>query len=104
MGIKNHPLTTAEVKACIEDIKLLGKKEIKLVFNWRKKLKKELEGEESEEKDTSEAQEDSTKDPPSESEEETQELNELESLLEAKNQEELKAMRKAKKKVAKAQL
>ncbi|RUS82411.1 hypothetical protein EGW08_009863, partial [Elysia chlorotica] len=40
--VKNHPLTTPEIKECIKDIKLLGKKEIKAVFLWRKKLLKEF--------------------------------------------------------------
>ncbi|XP_060553527.1 pre-rRNA 2'-O-ribose RNA methyltransferase FTSJ3-like [Ruditapes philippinarum] len=42
-GIENHPSTTAEIKECLKDIKVLGKREIRLVINWRKKLKKEME-------------------------------------------------------------
>jgi AdoMet-dependent rRNA methyltransferase SPB1 len=42
-GIENHPSTTAELKECLKDIKVLGKREIRLVINWRKKLKKEME-------------------------------------------------------------
>jgi len=37
--IKNHELTTAEIKACCEDVKVLGKKEIKLLLAWRKKMR-----------------------------------------------------------------
>ena len=42
-GIENHPSTTDEIKECLKDIKVLGKREIRLVINWRKKLKKEIE-------------------------------------------------------------
>jgi len=114
--IKNHPFTTPEVKECIKDIKLLGKKDIKLVFSWRKKLKKVLDAaeaelkkdsedkmeatEEGEEGEADEKKDEETK----EGEEDNKEMDELETLLEAKNIEEMKAMRKAKKKVRKQQM
>lgn len=41
--IENHKLTTAEIKECLKDIKVLGKREIRLVISWRKKLKLEFE-------------------------------------------------------------
>lgn len=41
--IASHEFTTTEIKECLKDIKVLGKREIKLVINWRKKIKKELE-------------------------------------------------------------
>lgn len=41
--IENHPSTTPEIKECLKDVKVLGKREIRLVINWRKKLKKELQ-------------------------------------------------------------
>ena len=41
--IANHRLTTPELKECLKDIKVLGKREIKLVITWRKKIKKEIE-------------------------------------------------------------
>ncbi|KAH3711035.1 pre-rRNA 2'-O-ribose RNA methyltransferase FTSJ3-like [Dreissena polymorpha] len=44
-SIENHPSTIAELKECLKDIKVLGKREIKMVINWRKKIKKEIEDE-----------------------------------------------------------
>ena len=41
--LKNHAATTKELKECLKDIKVLGKREIRLIINWRKKIKKELE-------------------------------------------------------------
>ncbi|XP_067686615.1 pre-rRNA 2'-O-ribose RNA methyltransferase FTSJ3-like [Haliotis asinina] len=40
--IANHRLTTAEVKECLKDIKVLGKKDIKGLLTWRKKLRDDL--------------------------------------------------------------
>jgi len=40
--IKNHSTTTSEIILCCQDIKVLGRKEIKLLFSWRKKLRKEF--------------------------------------------------------------
>ncbi|KAK6190612.1 hypothetical protein SNE40_002440 [Patella caerulea] len=43
--IANHILTTDELKECLKDIKVLGKKDIKNIITWRKKIKKEFEDE-----------------------------------------------------------
>ena len=37
-----HPFTTDEVKNCFEDIKVLGKREIRLILKWREKMKEFL--------------------------------------------------------------
>ena len=42
-AIANHPLTTAEVKECCKDIKVLGRKDMKALLTWRKNLKKDLD-------------------------------------------------------------
>ena len=39
----NHPLTTAEIKECCKDIKVLGKKDLKALLTWRKNIKKDLD-------------------------------------------------------------
>lgn len=41
--IANHPLTTAEIKECCKDIKVLGRKDMKALLTWRKNIKKDLE-------------------------------------------------------------
>lgn len=38
----NHPLTTDELKECCKDIKVLGRRDLLMLINWRRKLKKEL--------------------------------------------------------------
>lgn len=41
--ISNHPLTTTEIKECCNDIKVLGRKDLKALLGWRKAIKKDLE-------------------------------------------------------------
>ncbi|CAG2241252.1 FTSJ3 [Mytilus edulis] len=40
--IATHPASTEEVKHCLGDIKVLGKKELRSIINWRKRLKKDF--------------------------------------------------------------
>ena len=55
--IANHPATTDEIRASCEDIKVLGKAEIKALIKWRKKLKDQLEKKKEEEPETKEPEE-----------------------------------------------
>ncbi|CAE1330834.1 SPB1 [Acanthosepion pharaonis] len=48
-AIANHSLTTDEIKACCQDIRVLGKKDIKRLIAWRKQIRKEREDNKKEE-------------------------------------------------------
>lgn len=41
--IANHSLTTNEIRECLKDIKVLGRKDLKALLAWRKAVKKDLE-------------------------------------------------------------
>uniref|UniRef100_A0A665WIC2 pre-rRNA processing protein FTSJ3 n=1 Tax=Echeneis naucrates TaxID=173247 RepID=A0A665WIC2_ECHNA len=40
--LESHPATSVEVKACCSDIKVLGRKELRLLLSWRSKLRRYL--------------------------------------------------------------
>lgn len=56
--IESHASTTNEIKECLKDIKVLGKREIRLVIQWRKKLKKEIDEDKKEENESEKKTED----------------------------------------------
>nr|KAG5700602.1 hypothetical protein BaRGS_015398 [Batillaria attramentaria] len=92
--IANHPATTAEIKACCGDIRVLGRKEIKSLFAWRKAVLKDLNKSEKEHKTVTNGVEDVQEEEMlSESEQEEQEMQETL----AKAQEEEHKQRKRKK-------
>ncbi|CAM6085316.1 unnamed protein product [Calypogeia fissa] len=88
-SIKDHPLTTKEVKTLCEDLRVLGKQEFKQILKWRLKVREDLKP--SEEKDDVTKPEGKV-DAPKLDEEETllTEMGELREAMESK-------MRKAKK-------
>lgn len=51
--IDKHEKTTKEIRECCRDIKVLGRKDLKLLLNWKKALQK-IQTETSEAKDTTE--------------------------------------------------
>ena len=42
--IEKHPKTTAEIKECLKDLKVLGMKDLRVLKKWRDALRKEFEG------------------------------------------------------------
>lgn len=88
-SIENNPLTTDEIKNCCQDIRVLGKKDIKRLISWRKSLHKEKEDAEKKDEVTEEVVE---------SDEEDEELK-LEELLATAKEEEKKQIKKRLKKI-----
>lgn len=107
--LAQHPATTEDIRACCQDIKVLGRKELRSLLNWRTKLRRYMakklkeqakaldislsSGEEEE--DGNEETTASTTRQPSQEEEEEEQLNQT--LAEMKAQELAELKRKKKK-------
>nr|XP_031541744.1 pre-rRNA 2'-O-ribose RNA methyltransferase FTSJ3 [Vicugna pacos] len=108
--LARHPATTEDIRVCCQDIKVLGRKELRCLLNWRTKLRRHVakklkeqakamdislsSGEEEEEGDE-EASTAGTGHQPSKEEEEEEQLNRT--LAEMKAQEVAELKRKKKK-------
>ncbi|KAM9210461.1 pre-rRNA 2'-O-ribose RNA methyltransferase FTSJ3 isoform 2-T3 [Dugong dugon] len=108
--LAQHPATTEDVRACCQDIKVLGRKELRSLLNWRTKLRRHVakklkeqakaldislsSGEEEEEGNEEESTA-RTRRQPSKEEEEEEQLNQT--LAEMKAQEVAELKRKKKK-------
>lgn len=108
--LARHPATTEDIRVCCQDIKVLGRKELRCLLNWRTKLRRHVakklkeqakamdislsSGEEEEEGDEEESTA-GTGHQPSKEEEEEEQLNRT--LAEMKAQEVAELKRKKKK-------
>ncbi|KAH7284979.1 hypothetical protein KP509_33G005200 [Ceratopteris richardii] len=96
VAIKDHPLTTDEIKLLCEDLQVLGKQEFKQLLKWRINLRKALMPVETEQAHRIGTNETSNKD-----EDLLNEMGELKAMIDAKTKKERKklAKRRAKAKI-----
>ena len=104
----NHESTTIEVKECCKDLRVLGRKELKLLIAWRKKLIKHFEDKKKAEEGGEEGGDDKEGEEGMEvdmedggEEEEEEEEDDLDAAIKATAESEKKEEKKKKKKEAK---
>lgn len=99
--ILNHPLTTTEIKECCKDIKVLGRKELRVLMNWWKALKqvKAEGGTENEEKMT--AAEEKMEEEKDESDEDDRDIEDLSRKVSELQQEEVQDLKRKRKRTNK---
>merc|ERR1711881_266086 len=89
--IKAHPATTNEVVQCCVDIKVLGKKELKMLLAWRKKVRKDMSKDKSTATTTTE---DDVEELEATEEDKQEELDHVTSDLKAEEEKEVKKKKK----------
>ncbi|KAM0788753.1 hypothetical protein ACM66B_002845 [Microbotryomycetes sp. NB124-2] len=102
--LAKHPLTTNEIKACVDDLKILGKKDFKNLLKWRLAIREDL-GLDVKVQDTEEFTEQAEVESMDEEEQINQELDRLtKEELHRKRRERRKANEKKAREVQKMQL
>ncbi|TRY60351.1 hypothetical protein DNTS_025767 [Danionella cerebrum] len=104
--LENHPDTSSEIKACCADVKVLGRKELRLLLSWRSKLRKFLAKKLRQEVSSSEEEESDAEDEKragseQKKKEEAQEEEEMDQKLAEMKAEEIAELKRRKKKLLK---
>ncbi|XP_076054838.1 pre-rRNA 2'-O-ribose RNA methyltransferase FTSJ3 [Oratosquilla oratoria] len=107
--LRDHKLTSNEIKSCCADIKVLGRRDIKLLMNWRKKIKplfdeskKEVaEPAEDGDADMNGEDEEGEDDQEDDLDEEEKELDEIQEQIEAMKTEKAREEKKERRRVQK---
>lgn len=100
-AVLNHPKTTKEILECCKDIKVLGKKEIKGLLLWWKKIKEELYTTEEDKENVEEVAEEAPKKPLTQEEIEEMEFEDLQKEINELQGEESRDLKRKKKKTLK---
>lgn len=101
-AVLKHPKTTKEILECCNDIKVLGRKDIKGLLLWWKHIKEELFKTEEDKENFEEVEEETQKTPLTQDELEEMEFEELEKQITELQDEESRDLKRKKKKTLKA--